>query len=75
MTVKEFLLSFGLLAVFLFCLSWCAILDKNQKQLMQENASLKQQLYDTTTDEEKQIRLLKQDVLILDNKLNGEYGK
>lgn len=75
MTVKEFLLTFLLLVILIFCLTWCTILDKNQKQLMQENTELKQLLYDVTKDEEKQIRLLKQDVLIIDNKLNGEYGK
>lgn len=75
MTVKEFLLTFLLLVILIFCLTWCTILDKNQKQLMQETASLKQQLYDITNEEEKQIRLLKQDVFIIDEKLNGEYGK
>lgn len=67
-TIIIVLMFFILIMNLVFSYSWCYVLEKNQKQLLNILNNYQNENYKKEIEQDKEIRLLKQDLKLIINK-------
>jgi len=70
--MRNIILAIESLILLVFCLTWCFCLQKNQDNLIAENAELKKIVWELRDSTERDIRVLKQDIKLIEG---GKYGQ